>query len=51
VIPADRKWYRNHAITRVLIEHLDAMDLRWPAARVDVEEQRARLLAIDKPSG
>jgi PPK2 family polyphosphate:nucleotide phosphotransferase len=50
VIPADRKWYRNHAITRVLIEHLDAMDLRWPEARFDVEEQRARLLAIDKPS-
>jgi PPK2 family polyphosphate:nucleotide phosphotransferase len=50
VIPADRKWYRNHAITRVLIEHLDAMDLRWPEATFDVEEQRARLLAIDKPS-
>jgi PPK2 family polyphosphate:nucleotide phosphotransferase len=49
VIPADRKWYRNHAITRILVEHLDAMDLRWPEATFDVEEQRARLVAIDKP--
>jgi PPK2 family polyphosphate:nucleotide phosphotransferase len=51
VIPADRKWYRNHAITRVLVEHLDAMDLRWPEAAFDVEEQRARLLAVTTPSG
>jgi hypothetical protein len=34
----------------VLIEHLDAMDLRWPEATFDVEEQRARLLAVDRPS-
>jgi hypothetical protein len=51
VIPADRKWYRNHAITRVLVEHLDAMGLRWPKATFDVEEQRARLLAVTTPSG
>jgi polyphosphate kinase 2 (PPK2 family) len=51
VIPADRKWYRNHAITRVLVEHLDAMGLRWPEATFDVEEQRARLLAVTTPSG
>jgi PPK2 family polyphosphate:nucleotide phosphotransferase len=51
VIPADRKWYRNHAITHVLVEHLDAMDLRWPEATFDVEEQRARLLAVTPPSG
>jgi PPK2 family polyphosphate:nucleotide phosphotransferase len=50
VIPADRKWYRNNAITRVLIEHLAAMDLRWPEATFDVEEQRARLLASGRAS-
>jgi hypothetical protein len=51
VVPADRKWYRNHAVTRVLVDHLDAMDLRWPKAGFEVEEQRARLLAVDPPSG
>jgi PPK2 family polyphosphate:nucleotide phosphotransferase len=51
VVPADRKWYRNHAVTRVLVGHLDAMDLRWPEPKFDVAEQRARLLALDGPSG
>jgi PPK2 family polyphosphate:nucleotide phosphotransferase len=46
VIPADRKWHRNLAVTRLLIEHLEAMDLRWPPGTFDVEEQRARLKAI-----
>ncbi|MFL5840981.1 MAG: PPK2 family polyphosphate kinase [Thermoleophilaceae bacterium] len=50
VIPADRKWYRNHAVTTLLIERLEAMDLRWPPAQFDVEEQRARLLALGQPS-
>jgi PPK2 family polyphosphate:nucleotide phosphotransferase len=46
VINADRKWYRNHAITRLLIEQLESMDLRWPPADFDVEEQRARVRAL-----
>jgi PPK2 family polyphosphate:nucleotide phosphotransferase len=46
VVPADRKWYRNWAITRLLIEQLEEMALRWPEPPFDVEEQRARLLAI-----
>jgi PPK2 family polyphosphate:nucleotide phosphotransferase len=45
VIPADHKWYRNWAITKLLIEELEEMALRWPAARFDVDEQRARLLS------
>jgi len=45
VIPADHKWYRNWAITKLLIEQLEEMALRWPPASFDVEEQRARLLS------
>jgi PPK2 family polyphosphate:nucleotide phosphotransferase len=45
VIPADRKWYRNWAITRLLIEHLRDLDLGWPAADFDVEEEQRRLAA------
>ena len=30
VIPADRKWYRNWAVLRILIETLEAMDPRFP---------------------
>ena len=45
VIPADRKWYRNWAVSRLLMEQLRAMDPQWPAAAFDVEAERARLLA------
>ncbi len=45
VVPADRKWYRNWAIMNILVEHLEAMALQWPAPDYDVDEQRARVLA------
>jgi PPK2 family polyphosphate:nucleotide phosphotransferase len=43
VVPADRKWYRNWAMTRLLIEQLEELDLRWPPADFDVEEMKARV--------
>jgi hypothetical protein len=45
-VPADRKWYRNWAVTRLLIEQLEELALRWPQAPFDVAEQRRRLLAL-----
>jgi hypothetical protein len=30
VIPADHKWYRNWAISRLLIETLDEMNPQYP---------------------
>jgi PPK2 family polyphosphate:nucleotide phosphotransferase len=45
VIPADRKWYRNWAITNILVEQLEAMKVTWPPAEFDVQEQRHRLLS------
>jgi PPK2 family polyphosphate:nucleotide phosphotransferase len=44
-IPADRKWYRDWAIAKLLVEQLEDMKLAWPKADFEVEEQRARLLA------
>jgi PPK2 family polyphosphate:nucleotide phosphotransferase len=45
VVPADRKWYRNWAATRLLIDHLQGMGLEWPKATFDVEQERERLAA------
>ncbi|WP_330287123.1 PPK2 family polyphosphate kinase [Streptomyces sp. NBC_00576] len=45
LIPADRKWYRNWAISRLLLEHLEALAPQYPKADFDVAESRARLLA------
>jgi PPK2 family polyphosphate:nucleotide phosphotransferase len=47
IVPADRKWYRNWAIARLLIHELEAMGLSWPPADFDVEHERRRLLAED----
>ena len=44
IIPADRKWYRNYAITRLLIEALEGIDPVWPPAGYDVAVERARVL-------
>jgi len=30
VVPADHKWYRNWAVSRIVIETLEAMDPRYP---------------------
>jgi PPK2 family polyphosphate:nucleotide phosphotransferase len=48
VVPADRKWYRNLVIGQLLLDHLRAMNLQWPGADFDIEEQRRRLLE-EKP--
>ncbi|ALO11633.1 UDP-galactose-lipid carrier transferase [Streptomyces venezuelae] len=45
VVPADRKWYRNWAISTLLLEHLEALDPTYPPGDFDVEECRRRLLA------
>ncbi|MEV0414725.1 PPK2 family polyphosphate kinase [Streptomyces sp. NPDC050448] len=44
VVPADRKWYRNWAVSKLLLEHLEELAPRYPAADFDVEACRARLL-------
>ncbi|MER6217479.1 MULTISPECIES: PPK2 family polyphosphate kinase [unclassified Streptomyces] len=45
VVPADRKWYRDWAVSGLLLEHLEEMDPRYPPARFDIEACRARLMA------
>ena len=46
IVPADRKWYRNWAITQLLCEELERMELAWPEPGFDVEEERRRVLSI-----
>ncbi|MEV2253431.1 PPK2 family polyphosphate kinase [Streptomyces sp. NPDC050147] len=45
LIPADRKWYRDWAISGLLLEHLDMLDPRYPKADFDVGLARKRLLS------
>jgi PPK2 family polyphosphate:nucleotide phosphotransferase len=45
VIPADRKWYRNYAVLRLLIEALEGIGPQYPPGGFDLEAERARVLA------
>ncbi|MFB7991432.1 polyphosphate kinase 2 family protein [Streptomyces sp. NPDC056002] len=45
VVPADRKWYRNWAVSKLLLEHLEALDPKYPKADFDVAGAREQLLA------
>jgi PPK2 family polyphosphate:nucleotide phosphotransferase len=44
IVPADRKWYRNYAITRLLIEALERIDPQYPPGKFDLEHERERVL-------
>jgi PPK2 family polyphosphate:nucleotide phosphotransferase len=46
IVPADRKWYRNWAITQLLCEALEDLGLRWPQPGYDVDEELRRVRAI-----
>lgn len=43
VVPADRKWYRNWAVSRLLLETLAELDPRYPQPELDVTALQARL--------
>jgi PPK2 family polyphosphate:nucleotide phosphotransferase len=43
VVPADRKWYRNWAVERLVIETLEELDPRFPRPPLDVATLTARL--------
>jgi PPK2 family polyphosphate:nucleotide phosphotransferase len=40
VIPANRKWFRNLAVSQILVDTLEAMDLHYPAPEADLSKIR-----------
>ena len=47
VIPADKKWFRDLAVGGLLLDALRGMELSWPKADFDLDEQRRRLETED----
>ncbi|MFD9794417.1 PPK2 family polyphosphate kinase [Streptomyces sp. NPDC059070] len=45
LVPADRKWYRNWAVSRLLLEQLRELDPTYPPGGFDVAACRSRLLS------
>ncbi len=46
VVPADRKWYRNWAVARLLTETLTELGPRFPEPAFDVADELAKLDAV-----
>ena len=44
VIPADRKWYRNWAVGRILLETLTELDPQYPQPDLDIPALKTRLM-------
>jgi PPK2 family polyphosphate:nucleotide phosphotransferase len=38
IIPADRKWYRNLAVSQIIVEALEKLDMRYPPPLPDAAE-------------
>ena len=43
VVPANKKWYRDWAVSRILIETLQEMDPQYPKTKMNVRALEARL--------
>jgi PPK2 family polyphosphate:nucleotide phosphotransferase len=43
VVPCDRRWYSRLAVTELLIEALERLDLSWPPADFDIAAEKKRL--------
>lgn len=46
VIPANRKWYRNWAVSQVLIETMEGMKLTYPKPHLDIRALKKSLKAV-----
>jgi PPK2 family polyphosphate:nucleotide phosphotransferase len=40
IIPSDHKWFRNLAVARIVVERLEALNLKLPASSVNLEHIR-----------
>ncbi|MBV8208837.1 MAG: polyphosphate kinase 2 family protein [Burkholderiaceae bacterium] len=48
VIPANRKWFRDLAVSTIVADTLDDMDLKFPPAQVNLDEIRRRYHAATR---
>ena len=48
VIPADHKWFRNLAVSKIVAETLESLDMQFPAPTVDLRDIRRKYHAAEK---
>ena len=47
VIPSDHKWYRNLAIARIVVEHLEGLNMKFPLPTVNLDHIRKEYHAAE----
>jgi polyphosphate kinase 2 (PPK2 family) len=43
VIPANHKWFRNLAVSKIIVETLEKMDPQYPTPQLDIERMKKLL--------
>jgi polyphosphate kinase 2 (PPK2 family) len=38
VIPADKKWFRDLAVSQIIVEALEGLDMKFPKSRFDLSK-------------
>ncbi len=51
VIPSDHKWFRNLAISRIIVEAMEGMDMQLPRPRVDLAAIRIKYHQASREAG
>ena len=51
VIPSNHKWFRNLAISRIVAETLESLDMKFPDPSVDINEIKQKYHAIEEAEG
>ncbi|MEQ8786997.1 MAG: polyphosphate kinase 2 family protein [Pirellulaceae bacterium] len=46
VIPSNHKWFRNLAISRIVVETLEGLNMQFPAPSVDIDEIKKKYHAL-----
>jgi PPK2 family polyphosphate:nucleotide phosphotransferase len=51
VIPSDHKWFRNLAVSKIVVETLEAFEMHFPSPSVDLEKIRRKYHAAKQDPG
>ena len=48
IVPANKKWYRNYVVAKVLVDTMEGLNMKWPEPSPDVKELARRAQATGK---
>ena len=48
IIPSNHKWFRNLAIARIVVEHLESLHMKYPKPTVNIKEVRREFQAAER---